>query len=212
MGRFAEELELAELMMRIYSDTEPPKVADAVYLFGQTEYNEESVLSAAAALFKSGKVRIVVIGEGGCLVTGEIYKTPDWRGKLIKLGVPKERITTIQITSELAHTHTEAIAFVSHAKREGWKTMYVTSPAIHQLRAFVNTVSIVLQEYPELKVFNKVGTFLSWVEEAVHSQNIEKGKRYELVENEWRRVLRYHEKGDLVSAREVLSYLNRRDS
>lgn len=212
MKPFTEELELVELMMRIYSDIEAPGTADAAYLFSQTEYNEKSVLDTAAALFKSGKVKTVAIGEGGRLITGKIFKTPDWREKLIKLGVPKERIKIIQITSELAHTHTEALAFVSYARQNGWKTMYVIASALHQLRAFMSTISIVLHAYPELKIFNIVGIPLPWTQEIVHSQYIEKGKRSELVKNEWERILRYYGKGDLVSAREVLDYLNRRDS
>jgi len=211
MKPFAEAIELVELIERVFSDIEAHGKADSVYLFGQTVDNEESVFTTAAELFMSGKVGKVAFGEGGQLVTGEIYQTPDWRGKLLNRGVPENAIVTIQIKAKLAHTHTEALALVEYAKVQGWKTLYVTSPAMHQLRVFVNTISIVLHEYPELKVFNKVGMPLPWAQEIIHSQRIERGTRACLVRAEWNRILRYYEKGDLVSAKEILDYLNRRD-
>lgn len=207
---FATKLELIELILRIFSDIEPPTPADAVYIFGQTSDNEKSVFIAAVNLFSRGKVKAIAFGHGGCLVSGEAYQ-PDWLKKLCELGVPEKSIIPIQINSKLAHTHSEALALISCAHQELWKTLYIISPAFHQIRAFVNTISIVLHNYPELKVFSKIGEPLPWIMEATHSQNITRGKRSELIFGEWRRILKYCAKGDLATAKQILAYLNERD-
>jgi hypothetical protein len=79
------------------------------------------------------------------------------------------------------------------------------------LRAFITTVSVVLREFPELRVYNRVGAALPWDETAVHSQGVLQCTRSELIHSELARIERYRNKGDLVSEREVLAYLQWRD-
>ena len=206
----SSEAELLELALRIMADSPPQGTADAVFMYGQTESNENSTLQRACEILGKGLAKKVAFSQGAKLVGGEDW-VPDYRTKLIKLGVPSDVIIPVQITSRLANTHTEAIAFVAHAKKQKWQKVYAIASPFHQPRAFVETVTIVLQEYPELKAYSKPGLSLSWTQEAIHSQNIVKGKRSELVRGEWTRVLAYYEHGDLVSARQVLDYLNNRD-
>lgn len=59
-----------------------------------------------------------------------------------------------------------------------------------------------------------MGHVLPWTEDTPHSQGTVSGKRYEVIatgnKSEMRKILTYYLKGDLVSAREALDYLNRR--
>jgi len=203
-------VELLELTQRIMDDDGPKAKADAIIMYGQTKDNEDSIFLGVKRLYEKNLAERVVFGQGGKLVTRQDY-LPDYQTKLIQLGIPSEAIIPLQITEALAHTHTEALAHIAHAKMRQWKNVYVVASPFHQLRAFVNTVSIVLRQYPELKVFSVLGTHLPWMDKAIHSQNVESGKRFELIQNEWKRIEAYHAKGDLVSARQVLDYLNQRD-
>lgn len=48
-------------------------------------------------------------------------------------------------------------------------------------------------------------------EQVRHSQGILQGKRKNFIHTEYKRIIMYHEKGDLVSCEEILSYLERRN-
>lgn len=203
-------VELLELSQRIMDDDGPKVKADAVIMYGETQDNESSIFLGVKRLYEKSLVEKVTFGQGGKLITGQDY-LPGYQEKLTQHGIPPEAIIPIQITEALACTHAEALAHIAYAKAQQWKNVCAVATPFHQFRAFVNTISIVLKNYPELKVFSVPGEHLPWTEVALHSQFIERGKRFQLVEKEWGRIEAYHAKGDLVSARQVLDYLNQRD-
>lgn len=202
--------EVLELSQRIMDDDGPVVKADAIIMYGQTQDNESSIFLGVKQLYEKRLFKKVTFGQGGKLATGQDY-LPGYQEALNRLGIPTEAIIPIQITEALAHTHTEALAHVAWAKKQEWGNVYVMASPFHQFRAFVNTISIVLCQYPKLKVFSIPGEHLPWTQVALHSQFVESGKRCDLVEKEWKRIEAYHAKGDLVSARQVLDYLNQRD-
>lgn len=202
--------ELLELSQRIMDDDKPKVKADAVFMYGQTQDNESSIFFGVKWLYEKKLIEKVVFGQGGKLSGGQDY-IPGYQEKLTQFGIPKEAIIPIQITEAMANTHTEALAHIAQAKAQQWKNVYVMASPHHQFRAFMNTISIVLREYPKLKVFSILGKHLPWTQVALHSQFVEIGKRCDLVAKEWARIEAYHAKGDLVSARQVLDYLNQRD-
>lgn len=224
MGQFLESItEALQLQARILADTHPPKKIDALFVYGQTQDNEPSILSTAAQ--EADKADWVVYSYGGKLTTGMDWN-PDYDEKLIARGIPAKKILRTDLSEGLAHTHTEAIAFVHMAKKKGWETVRVISPAFHILRAFAETVTATVLLYPSLKVYSKVGTPLPWTETVLHSQFIEKGKRCDLVASEYQKCERYHGKNkepsselekfhadivELLSGRQILDYLNQRD-
>jgi hypothetical protein len=89
--------------------------------------------------------------------------------------------------------------------------VFVVAAPFHQLRAFITTASVVLREFPELRVYNQVGTALPWGETVYHSQGTLQCTRGELIQSEMARIERYRRKGDLVSAEEISRYLHWRD-
>lgn len=202
---------LDELVTRVMIDTFPKGVvANAAYLFGETADNELSSLEAASLVWKSGKVKnIAICGEGA--VAG-YPGFEDWKEKLIKFGIPAEKIIGIHVASEFPpSTHAEALGLVRFAKKEGWKTIYIIAPPLHQLRAFVTTITEVLKENPDLLVYSFPGVAQNWEKRVVHSQGIQEGRREDLVGEELKKMEGYYQKGDLVSGEEVLRYLDRRD-
>ncbi len=215
MWPWATVTELVELLMRIYAEENPGFTADAVYCYGQEKDNIPSVVSRAVKLLRDGKVNHIAQSTFGGL---EKYK---WeyeliRAKLLEEGVPEKAIVPIPHPTEfnIAHTHTEAIGLARYAKEAGWQLIYVTALPSHALRAYTETVTAIIREYPQLLAYSVVGAVLPWTENATHSQGVVSGRRHEVIgkadNSEIKKIIRYYLKGDLVSAREVLDYLNLR--
>ena len=72
-------------------------------------------------------------------------------------------------------------------------------------------MSVLLREFPGLRVYNRVGVPLPWDDTVVHSRGVLQCTRSELIHSEMARIERYRNKGDLVLEREVLAYLQWRD-
>lgn len=186
--------------------------APAVYLVGQTSDNQSSVFNRGKKLWEKGLVASILINDGE---TKHGYPGFElWRQELVRMGVNDEAIIPLraEIINKGVNTFTEAQALVRYAKSRGWKYIYIVAAPFHQLRAFISVVSVLLREYPSLRIYNAVGTHLDWFEEARHSQGTLKGRRIKLIKTELKRIYKYHLKGDLVSPEEVLAYLEWRDT
>lgn len=79
------------------------------------------------------------------------------------------------------------------------------------MRAFVSMVSAVVKSKSDLSVYSFPGIPQSWEEHITHSQGILRGTRSELLANELAKIEKYYRSGDLVSAAEVLEYMDERD-
>lgn len=211
MEPFATELELVELLMRTYADEEPTVVADAIFCFAEEQKNVPSVVETGTQIWKTGKAQIVVIDDFSDFPKYELENRL-LRQMLIEKGVPEEAIVKIPHPSDFPfpHTQTESIGLIRYAKEHGWRTIYITAVPSRLLRSFIAIITAVLREYPELKVYSRVGAILPWSEFAVHSQGTIQGKRYEIIKSELTKVHAYHLKDDQISAREALDYLNTR--
>lgn len=201
---------LDELITRVLCDTAPNGPVDVAYLFGETKDNQESVLRAGALLYLTGPAEKIAIC--GLKKSHGYPGAESWWEKLISLGVPEEDIYEISPAKDFPpSTHAEALGLARYAKSKNWKSVYVVAPPLHQLRAFVTTVTETLQEYPKLLIYSFPGMPQNWEEYIVHSQGIQKGTRSELLTEELKKIEKYYKKGDLVSAEEVLRYLDWRD-
>ncbi len=202
--------ELDELITRILEDIVPPRKVDAAYLFGETADNEESVLKAGVFLYRSGLAKkITLCGTP----KGHGYPgVKSWIRKLVEAGVPKKAISAILPVKDFPpSTHAEAFALTRYARARDWKNVYIVAPPLHQLRAFITSVSAVFKEKSRLKLYSFPGLPQNWEEHVVHSQGIQKGTRSELLAKELEKIEKYYRKGSLVSAKEVLKYLDKRD-
>src|SRR5258708_1286070 len=200
--------EFDELVTRVLCDTAAPaRLADAAYLFGETADNESSGLAAALLAGKLGRAkRIALCGEKG----SHGYPGFDnWKKKLVQLGITAASIVGIPISHAFPpSTHAEAWGLAQHAKKNKWKNIYVVAPPMHQLRAFVTTVTAFTREGAPTRIFNFVGLPQRWEEHIIHSQGIQEGTRSELLGEELKKIEKYYRKGDLISGEEVLKYLN----
>lgn len=179
---------------------------DCLYCFGNTCDNQSSLLDAAAVFWRVWRSNILINrGETEHGYPGfEVwYKELRQRGVLPKNIIPLDA----EVIQRNVNTLSEAKALVDEAQRRRWGYIAISTAPFHQLRAFITTVSVLLKKYPMLQVYNQVGQELPWEETVRHSQGTLVATRRELVGMELGSILRYHHQGDLVSPKEILSYI-----
>lgn len=201
---------MIELLIRTLCDSQPPKVAEGAYLFGQTIDNQQSVFETGVDLLHQGMTQKLLISAAGTI--SGYPGLAAWERDLVALGVDATEIIAIEPTTDtILHTLVEAESLVRYLKAKNWKTVVVVSPPFHQLRSFMTVVSVALKEMPDLQIYNQVGTTLPWYETVAHSQGTLQLKRSDLIESELRRIDTYQQKGDLAPTQAVFNYLVQRD-
>jgi hypothetical protein len=202
--------ENTELLLRILADPRPVEMADAAYLFAQTEPNQPSVCIAARELVERGRVRKVLISD--CTPKSGYLGAAACRQALIVAGVPAGSIAEVPMEpTKVLHTLIESRKTVQFAKAQGYQRLLVVSTPFHQERAFITVVTVVLREYPSLKVYSHPGQPQPWDEVVTHSQGRLRGTRAELIAQEHQRIEHYTAQGDLAPRAEILAYLRARD-
>lgn len=203
---------LEELIIRTLCDTIPTTPVDGLFLFGQTENNQQAAFETAQQFLKSGRTdKILFLG------TKAMSGYPGfevWREELERLGIGKEQLVAVPPVpedTEMLHTLIEATSAVRYAKAEGYQSLAVTAAPFQQPRAFMTAMTAALREYPELYLYSLPGKALPWQEEVTHSQGKLQDTRAGLIAGEIARIACYHDRNDLISVKEALDYLNRRD-
>jgi len=203
---------IEELIIRTLCDTLPEEPADALFLFGQTEDNQESAFAVARHLLQQQRVKKVLF-----LHTGPISGWPgfdNWKEALLNSGMEEELlepVPPVPADTDILHTGIEAESVVAHAREQQYKRLIVTAAPFQQPRAFMAAVTAAQQSYPELYLYSHPGKAMPWKEEVTHSQGKVQDERAGLISGELERIREYHAKGDLASVEEVIAYLNKRD-
>jgi hypothetical protein len=203
---------LEELIIRTLCDTLPATPADALFLFGQTEDNQDAAFTAAKLLLQENYTsRIMFLG------TPPMSGYPgssNWIKELTALGIAESALELIQpvpANTEMLHTGIEANSMVRHALAKGYNRIIVTAAPFQQPRAFMAAATAALRTYPDLQIYSLPGKPLPWQEVAVHSQGKTESTRAGLIAGEMKRIQNYSKAGDLATVEEVLDYLNKRD-
>ena len=211
---YVSEEKLFEIITRILCDCIPLTLIDAVCFFGQTTENDEPMIMSAANIQVDGLARLVAVTGFGGEKNGifEVRSSKSFANEIMKFGVAPENIVSFPLSKKFPPcTDAEAIGVVEFAKTQGWRSIAVTVTPLHQVRAFISTVSAAIKYYPELKVYSMPSEALPWTEEVIHSQSAPRAKRSEQFGGELAKLAKYSGKGDHVSPDEILAYLNRRD-
>ena len=116
---------------------------------------------------------------------------------------------------EMANTLTEAQAVVrllQEDQRMRGRPLALCAPAFHLPRSFLSMVSS-MGDWAEqgLQIYCIPGVPMPWDQIVIHSQGELTGQRKEMIPAELLRVVKYTEKGDLVSVATALAYLDHRD-
>jgi hypothetical protein len=203
---------IEELIVRTLCDTLPSGKLDGLFLFGQTEDNQAAAFETARQQLNNGRTDKVL-----CLGTGPMSGYPGfevWKKEMEKLGIGEEQLVAVPpvpTDTDLLHTLIEAQSAVRYAREHGYKNLLVTAAPFQQPRAFMTAVTAALRNYPELYLYSLPGKAMPWQEEVTHSQGKVQDTRAGLIAGEMERITCYHDQDDLISVKEALDYLNRRD-
>lgn len=201
---------MVELLIRVFCDIHPSNPADGVFLFGQTEDNEMSVLKKSIELVNHSRTERILFVKTVPKSGHPGYEA--WKEKLVQKGIKENLIAGVPLPeTPIIHTLIEAEALMHFARQNAYKQLYVTAAPFHQLRAYMTAVTAALNIFPQIRLYSQPGTALPWLEEVLHSQGSIHGTRNKLIAGELERIEKYKNKGDLASVEQVLSYLNRRD-
>ena len=193
-----------------------PRPLEVAYLFGNTPELEHSILERARALVEDGQADLLAVTAGR-----EIRTDPDghiiyrggqaWKRDLIEAGIDERKIVVVPAPDPQTHTGSEAKRFIGMIQDSGLSAVSVVAHPTHVLRAFVSTVTEVVRRQLDIKVYAIPGLAEDWQSTTLYSQHGERRKRIDCLEGELQRLNRWHAKGDLISAAEVLNYLETRE-
>ena len=201
---------MLELLIRVLCDIQPDSKTDGVFLFGQTDDNQDSVLAKGQQLIAASLTKKALIIDTPPISGHPGYEA--WKHELRKIGVSERQIVGVPLPeTKIIHTLIEAEAVMHFAKQNNYKSLYITASPFHQLRAFMTAVTAAQRIFPQIRLYSQTGTSLAWLEEVVHSQGKTKGTRAQLIAGEIERIEKYQSKGDLATVEQVLAYLNERD-
>ncbi len=91
-------MKLLELTVRTLCDIRAGTVTDAAYLYSQTKDNQESVLTAAAKLFRKGLTEKIIIADSDPKSDYPGFSV--WKNELLQMGVPKEAIAGVDLRDQ----------------------------------------------------------------------------------------------------------------
>ncbi len=212
----AEDLEdFFRLLPRIYGDYRDPRRGPykLAYMYANTPDNEDSMFLRAIKLANAGEIESLGTSEGDL---GHGYEGFDYSvGRLRMLGW-KSQVPLVKLdVGGNVNTGSEAAKLAAYMKAyagRGSTDLAVIAPAFHLPRAFMTTVTALHNAGVVLRVYPIAGVPLPWLQEAAHSQGA-KNTRAGWLTGELQRLEKYRapEFGNMLSAKEVLDYLDWRD-
>jgi hypothetical protein len=139
--------------------SEEPVLSDALYIFGSMADRglDERELKTASVLYHLGVVSKNVVhgatvAEVSSLFDLEGYGYEFLKEVLMQSGVPEADIVAIPRSS---HTAGEARNFLLMAAERGWNTVTIMAYPFHQLRCFLQMITLMEETGVWLKVYNK---------------------------------------------------------
>jgi phosphoserine phosphatase len=201
---------LIELHVRVLCDPQPGRPVEVAYLFGQSPDNAAAVFDTAEELLQRGEARSLLVC-GGEARSG--YDGADaWRQELSRRCADAQ-VEVVPFPAEtLLHTKSEAEALVDHLLRTGRRELLIVASAVHQVRAFATTVSVIVRHDAPLRAWSRPARADDWTAPSRHSQGEAAERRSGWIAREVERIHRYVAQGDLLAPQEILAWLDRRDA
>lgn len=178
-----------KLLIMIYND--PLYKADAIVLL---EGDGFARLSHAAELYKKKYAPVLVFSGEITDYSYGSYPFQECKPLLIEMGVSEKDIIHENRSTQTA----EQAYYISLMIREKkWSKVILVASPHHQCRAYL---TFLRQLPPNVVLMNSPAANLSWFEEE------DWGCRFDLLDQEQKRIENYTLKGDLISIKEAIEY------
>jgi hypothetical protein len=213
---FGTTEEIFKLLHVVLCDDAPVIPVDAAVIHSETIVNKRSLLLALNRLWFSGRTENIAISLFEGIAIGELVVPgfDEMKESLLGMDIPEDAIFGIPLSGIfLPSTDAEAWGLVSFASAQQWKNLYLVAPPMHLFRMFYSVVSAVLKNSlsaANLRMWGYPCDIRAWNQSIVHSQSVPRGRRIDLLSTEMDKIEKYFQKGDLVSAGEVLKYIDER--
>lgn len=206
-------LERSTLDHRILRDSEPPRDIDAICFFGQTQENDRVALRAIAERWRKYHCPVLVglcerIEKGVFIVRG----SDAWVNDLEEYGVARESVMVYPMSNKFPpSTDAEAYGMVEIIKRKSWSRLVVTVPPLHAVRAFVTFVSACVKSgLDDACIWSAPSEAPPWDEVVCYSGGMLQTSREKHIVVDATKTTTYCLKGDHLTAREVIEYMQAR--
>lgn len=175
----------------------PPAATDAICIFNRNDLQLE-LLDRAASLYRQmlpTAPRIVINGLEKYEAIDGTWGCPEWTAVLREHGVPAEHLIAVK---SAGHTGEEAERFVALSREHGWRNVGVMAPPYYLPRCFLNMLGVSTEQGVELSLPCLTLPSIQWekcaTKHAVRGGTIVKGARFDHLDDELERILRYRAK------------------
>lgn len=186
------KIEKIKLTAIVYNDI--IKKSDAIVCLEGDGYlrAEKSV-----ELFNKGLAKKIVVSGG---YKKEPFSVPakELKEYLLKKNIQQEDIILEEISQNTFEQAREVIKII---KEKEWQKIILVASHFHQPRAYLTFLKAMKDEGLELLIFNAPAREISWFEKTALGKN-----RLELLEEEFKKIDDYTEKGHLLSLEAAIEY------
>lgn len=213
------QLELTHRIMVLTMGRFPLKPVNAVFIFGRAYRDYEAtdgdsgILRTAVELYRQRLTQYLSFPgtKGHCAADGTTvtttYPGPEvFSQHLQALGVPAENI--IPTAEAPPHTRGDSDAFVELSKQRGWDNAVVVMHPHQVLRSMLGILKSFEKHNHKMLILPVCPFRVNWNKNVYGSQGTLLLKRHAHIQQEWERILRFQQKGDLASLEDLNSYLS----
>jgi uncharacterized SAM-binding protein YcdF (DUF218 family) len=168
--------------------------SDAIILLEGDGYNRYSY---AAQLWKEGYADTLVFSGGAVNYEYGSYPFNDILPMLLEIGVPQN---VILHEANSLNTQEQANEVFKLAVQRGWSRLILVASHFHQYRAYLTFLKCSLLMKSPIIIFNAPVRNIKWF------KTNKWGNRYILLDQEFDRIIKYHEFGHLATYEEAIEY------
>lgn len=178
-----------KLLIVVHND--PLYRADGIVLL---EGDGFSRIEHAARLYKEGYAPKIIFSGGATDRAYGSYPFEECLPRLVEAGVAQSDIIA---ETRSRHTAEQAKYVLEMARRNGWRQLILVATPHHQCRAYLTFLK---SSGRDMILINSVAPIGSWYDDNGW------GARFDLLEQEQKRIETYTAKGDLAGIAEALEY------
>lgn len=190
----------------------PAEKVDALFFHGRSHGDDDGLFELVAELVTGGMVGHVALNGSDGERLGDSRPGVAWPGKQIYM----DRLAAFGIGKAIVcsrpafHNKDENEAFLEFAMARGWRTGIVLTQPHQLLRTFLGMVKSMAVHGYWMRAYAVAPKSTAWWKDVFGSQGAESKRRFLHIEEEFKRVPLYQQKGDLATFDELFEYLKRR--